>query len=217
MDSQLATQMSSFSTLANAFQEPPSLGSLSPSPMGGFSSALAVDIRAPSQESSTSDWPLGYRQSGGTMDPPHKQYLPTSSIHPFTTSYPFSTTLFRTPALGPTLDGLVSSILSETSMYTASSGQDTAVASPIVRSVGVAVGQGSRSSRRHVCPICTAGFGQKQALNRHLGEKHLPWESCPRCSSFKWPRTRRYLFEDHLREKHHMSSLTPKSRGGRRH
>jgi hypothetical protein len=214
-DSQLDAQRSSFSTLANALQEPPSLGSLSPSPTGGYSSSLTVDIRAASQESSTPDWPPGNRQSGGTTDPPHGQYS-TPSIHPSTTSYPFSAALLRTHAPGPTLGDLVSSISSETSIYSALSGQDTAVASSTVRNEGVAVGQGSPSSRRHVCRICAAGFGQKQALNRHVGEKHLPWESCPKCSSFKWPRTRRYVLEDHLREKHHMS-LMPKSRGRRRH
>jgi hypothetical protein len=217
MDSQLSTQRSSFSTLANALREPPSLGSLSQSPPCGYSSGLTVDIRAPSQESSIPDWPPGNRQSGGITDPLHRQYSPTPSIHPSTTSYPFSAALLRTPPPGPTLGSFVSSISSETSMYSTSSGRDTAVASPIVQDVGAAAGQGSRSSRRHICLICEASFGQKKALNRHFGEKHLRWESCPLCSSFKWPRTRRYVFENHLHEKHHMSSLTPKSRGGRRH
>jgi hypothetical protein len=150
--------------LANALQEPPSLGSLSPSLTGDYSSGLPVDILAPSQALPTPDRPPGNRQSGGTTDPPHGQYSLTPSIHPSTTSYPFSAFLM-TPARGPTLGSLVSSISSVTSIYSASSSQDVAIASPIVRNEGVAVAQGPQSSRRHVCRICAARFGQKQALN----------------------------------------------------
>jgi hypothetical protein len=43
---------------------------------------------------------------------------------------------------------------------------------------------------------------RRKGLNRHIKDKHLPWNFCPLCSNFQWPKGRRYSFEKHLRSRH---------------
>ncbi|KAH9976829.1 hypothetical protein BGW80DRAFT_1290823, partial [Lactifluus volemus] len=45
-------------------------------------------------------------------------------------------------------------------------------------------------STRHWCHLCNANFYAKKGLNRHIKDKHLPWNG------------RRYSFEKHLRSRH---------------
>jgi hypothetical protein len=57
-------------------------------------------------------------------------------------------------------------------------------------------------STRYWCYLCNANFYAKKGLNRHIKDKHLPWNTCPLCSDFQWPKGRKYSFEKHLQSRH---------------
>ena len=56
------------------------------------------------------------------------------------------------------------------------------------------------------CHICGVGFVQKQGLNRHNRDKHIPRNICPLCERYEWSSGRRYLFLRHL-ERHHPEAV----------
>ncbi|KAI0290647.1 hypothetical protein B0F90DRAFT_1784108 [Multifurca ochricompacta] len=52
------------------------------------------------------------------------------------------------------------------------------------------------------CSSCGSRYKQKQGLNRHKRDKHKPKKRCDLCLDFTWPEGRRYMYKDHVREKH---------------
>jgi hypothetical protein len=60
------------------------------------------------------------------------------------------------------------------------------------------------------CPDCDIGFVQRQALNRHVRERHGPRNICHLCS-YEWSPARRYKFTMHMKQ-HHPESYPPKAR-----
>jgi hypothetical protein len=144
----------------------------------------------------------------GELFPPHQQHSVPPSTHTITLSYSTADAAsFETHILGPTLPvgGPVLSISSGTS---ASSGESTAVVSPIVLNVAAAEGQDSQGPGRHKCnkPGCKASFTQKQVRNRHFKDQHSPRGTCPNCS-WTWPSGRPGLLTAH-QKKYHMPSVS---------
>jgi hypothetical protein len=112
-----------------------------------------------------------------------------------------------------TLGSPVATVSGEASMYSASPGQDTAVASSIVPNVGDTAGQHSiLDSSRHICTKCTASYREKKGLNRHFKDRHLPRNICRLCQRrgrrFEWPAGRIGLFKRHLREDHKIADFS---------
>ncbi|KAH9045012.1 hypothetical protein EDB84DRAFT_1469404 [Lactarius hengduanensis] len=56
--------------------------------------------------------------------------------------------------------------------------------------------------QQYTCTACDVGFTNRQGLNRHNGDKHMPRNVCPHCGVFKWSQARNYLFRKHLESKH---------------
>jgi hypothetical protein len=113
----------------------------------------------------------------------------------------------------PTLETPVMTVSGEASMYSASPGQDTAVASPIVPNVGDTAGQHStQDSSRYRCPKCTLSYSEKKGLNRHFKDRHLPRNICRLCQRrsqrFEWPAGRIGVFKRHLREDHKIADFS---------
>jgi hypothetical protein len=141
-----------------------------------------------------------------------QQPLAPPSTHAIIPSYSTADAAsFGTPIPGPTLPvpagGPVLSISSET---LATSGQGTAVASPIALKVPTAAGgQDPQGPGRYMCsePGCQASFTQEQVRTRHFKDIHLPPGTCPNCSWFKWPRGRPGLLTAH-QKKYHMPSVS---------
>ncbi|KAH9970393.1 hypothetical protein BGW80DRAFT_576210 [Lactifluus volemus] len=147
----------------------------------------------------------------GESFPLYQQHSAPPSTHTISPSYPTADAASFGPHIpGPTspvsVGGPVSSISSGTS---ASSGQGTAVVSPIASNVAAAVGQDHQGPGRFFCgyPGCERSFIQEQGLTRHFKDIHLPPGTCPNCTSFRWPRGRPGLLTAH-QKKCHMPSVS---------
>ncbi|KAI0303277.1 hypothetical protein B0F90DRAFT_1895200 [Multifurca ochricompacta] len=70
------------------------------------------------------------------------------------------------------------------------------------------------------CPDCGAYFSQKQGLKRHRKDIHSAWNVCPHCFEFEWSQGRKYMFEKHLLDVHHIGdrrrARNPRRQGARR-
>jgi hypothetical protein len=77
--------------------------------------------------------------------------------------------------------------------------KDPSSISPIATTRGCELGD---PSARYCCPICNTNLYSKKGLNRHMKDKHLPWNVCHFCSIFKWSQGRNYLYEEHLKSCH---------------
>ncbi|KAH9970404.1 hypothetical protein BGW80DRAFT_1330443 [Lactifluus volemus] len=134
----------------------------------------------------------------------------TPSTQTITPSYSTSDAAsFGTPIPGPTLPVPVGGpVLSISSGTSTSSGQGTAVVSPIALNVAAVEGQNFQGPGRHKCnePGCKASFTQKQVRNRHFKDQHSPRGTCPNCS-WTWPSGRPGLLTAH-QKKYHMPSVS---------
>jgi hypothetical protein len=143
----------------------------------------------------------------GGLFPPHQQLLAPPSTHTIIPSY---STANGMPIPGPTLPVPVGGpVLSISSGMSASSGQGTAVVSPIALNVAAADGQDPQGPGRHKChkPGCKVIFTQEQVRNRHFKDKHMPPGTCPECPWFTWPLGRPDKLKAHNKE-YHMPSIS---------
>ncbi|KAH9970411.1 hypothetical protein BGW80DRAFT_576713 [Lactifluus volemus] len=174
-----------------------------PSPYHRFRS---IHTKVPLNQMSSYSTLVGGNAFGESL-PPHQQYSVPPSTHTITLSYPTADAAsFGMHIPGPMLP-VGGHVLSTTSSETStSSGQGTAVVSPIALNVAAAEGQGPGWL---LCgePGCGSSFTYEQVRTRHFKNVHLPPGACPNCSWFKWPRGRPGLLTDHHR-KYHMPSVT---------
>ncbi|KAH9957170.1 hypothetical protein BGW80DRAFT_1448689 [Lactifluus volemus] len=138
---------------------------------------------------------------------PYQRHSAPPSTHTITPSYSTADAAsFGTPIPGPTLPVSVGGpVLSISSGTSATSGQGTAVASPIALNVPAAAeGQDLQGPGRCMCsePGCQASFTQKKAQSRHFKDKHMPPRTCPECPWFTWPLGRPDKLKAHNKEYH---------------